>query len=252
LTPPAAPTITSIVPGTGSFTVSWSRPDGHGAPIASYTLQLSPGKKSCTTSGTHCTITGLQYQQQYSLVVHATNGTGLIGPGSPAVLAYPSATGKLAIWPHPLVQSALTQLRVGVIGGKPGDNATVSIPRAPVLRCRLNVAGQCSFTSYEPLAGDWTVYAVSGGQKATRTLYDVRISTPIQVKLGQAAHVMLTHCPPRSAVLITTDFTGNFSTRASASGSVSVFAPTPKSMTTLSVMVTVAGVNLGTVIVNVG
>jgi hypothetical protein len=81
-TVPGAPTGVSAVAGLGSATISWSVPvNNGGAPITGYTATALPGGKSCSTSGTSCTVQGLTPGQVYKFTVTATNGTGT-GPAS--------------------------------------------------------------------------------------------------------------------------------------------------------------------------
>jgi hypothetical protein len=56
---PSDPTNVTAVAGNAQATVSWSAPSFTGGTITGYTVTLNPGGKTCTTTTTSCTITGL-------------------------------------------------------------------------------------------------------------------------------------------------------------------------------------------------
>jgi hypothetical protein len=83
---PAAPASPSATGGgVSSSTASWSAPSWNGgAAVTSYTATATASgqtTRSCTTSGTSCSITGLTDNVTYTVSVTATNGTGT-GPAS--------------------------------------------------------------------------------------------------------------------------------------------------------------------------
>lgn len=102
---PCAPRNLAATPGVESATVSWSAPVAHNGEEPMYEVSLSPGGKSCMTSQTQCSFTGLVGNTQYSVSVNTRNSAGL----SSAVLA--------TVTPIPLV----TQLQL-----EPGDGSLVA------------------------------------------------------------------------------------------------------------------------------
>ena len=82
--PPPTPTPASVV--------SWTARATGGSPITGYTVTSSPGGKTCTTGGHHCTctVTGLTNGTAYTFTVTATNAVGTgpaSGPSAPATPA---------------------------------------------------------------------------------------------------------------------------------------------------------------------
>ena len=89
---PDAPSGVSGTAGVERVTVSWTPPahDG-GADITSYRATASPGGKSCTSSGTSCTVTGLDGGTAYTFRVTATNRAGTSAPSAPSGSVTPMA-----------------------------------------------------------------------------------------------------------------------------------------------------------------
>jgi len=85
---PAAPTITSVVPGRRSATITWTAGATTGATAKTYTV--TAGSLSCTTTSLSCTITGMTPDTEYSFTVAGTSGTQQ-SDSSAAVNATPQA-----------------------------------------------------------------------------------------------------------------------------------------------------------------
>ncbi len=91
---PAAPTGISVTSGDSRLYVSWTASAGTPEAtsyraVATSTVDTS-FSRSCTTSQTSCTITGLENGVTYSVVVYATSSGGNEGPASdPAVMGTP-------------------------------------------------------------------------------------------------------------------------------------------------------------------
>ena len=90
---PSAPSRTFAIPGDASIIVSWSRsPSSGGTTISGYRAEVSPGGKSCSTTGTVCTIVGLINGLVYNVTVHARS-TGGEGVTSAAIHVIPGVPG---------------------------------------------------------------------------------------------------------------------------------------------------------------
>jgi len=90
-TVPSAPTGLASQSGTGrSVTLSWTAPSQTGgAPILRYTVTASPSGRSCTSTGTSCSVTGLTNGQSYTFTVVATNAIGDSAASQPSASATP-------------------------------------------------------------------------------------------------------------------------------------------------------------------
>jgi len=78
ITPPSQPQAVRVTPVSKGLKVSWHAPSSDGgSPITAYTVKVSPGSRSCTTSALTCTIKGLNPKTRYSVVVTAKNVKGV-------------------------------------------------------------------------------------------------------------------------------------------------------------------------------
>lgn len=75
---PDTPTISSVVPGNQSLTVTWTAPSNDGTAITGYTATAVDGLSTvtCTTALLTCTITGLVNGTEYSVSLVASNAAG--------------------------------------------------------------------------------------------------------------------------------------------------------------------------------
>jgi hypothetical protein len=97
-TAPAAPTSVTAAAGDAQVTATWTPPvDTGGSPVTGYTATAAPGGRSCTTSGTTCTIGGLTNGTTYTVTVTATNAIGT----SPASAASNAVTPVAPVPPQP-------------------------------------------------------------------------------------------------------------------------------------------------------
>ena len=102
---PGIPVNPTVVIGNAQLTVSWSAPASNGgAAITSYQAVAKPGRFTCSTSTTSCTISGLTNGTHYVVTVSATNSAGpgqaatAAGSSTPAVA--PSAPTSVSVVPE--------------------------------------------------------------------------------------------------------------------------------------------------------
>ena len=75
---PGQPTLSSVVPGNQSLTVTWTAPSNDGTAITGYTATAVDGLSTltCTTVLLTCTITGLVNGTEYTVSLIASNAAG--------------------------------------------------------------------------------------------------------------------------------------------------------------------------------
>ena len=130
---PSAPTNVTATAGNAQATVSWSAPSFTGGTITGYTVTLNPGGKTCTTTTTSCTITGLTNGTAYTVEVTATNSAGtstpsvtLVTPVAPTItpavttasIKTLAATGTNLTLPLGLATALLGLGGLGVLGAR--------------------------------------------------------------------------------------------------------------------------------------
>jgi len=91
---PGAPSGTTAArSGSGKLTVSWTAPSSNGgSAVTGYTATATPGGKTCTTTSTSCSISGLTNGTNYTVTVTATNAVGTGSASSASKAAYPYAS----------------------------------------------------------------------------------------------------------------------------------------------------------------
>jgi hypothetical protein len=88
--PPPAPTGVSGTPGDGSVLVTWTAPaDDGGSPIIEFVVTASPDGVTCRTTGTSCTVTGLENGTGYTFTVIAINAVGESEESTPSATITP-------------------------------------------------------------------------------------------------------------------------------------------------------------------
>ncbi|MEY4397414.1 MAG: hypothetical protein RLZZ40_1170, partial [Actinomycetota bacterium] len=89
---PSAPVNPVAVRGDGHIVVSWEAAADGGRPLLDYTVVAQPGAHSCTTSSTHCDITGLVNGTDYSISVSARTVWGTSTSASLSSTIRPATT----------------------------------------------------------------------------------------------------------------------------------------------------------------
>lgn len=91
-TVPSPPKDVVVVAGSGRATISWGAATSQsGNGLVDYSATLSPGSKTCRTTATACTISGLHNGTRYSVEVNAANAVGASLPAAPLLPFIPGA-----------------------------------------------------------------------------------------------------------------------------------------------------------------
>ena len=172
-TVPGAPTGVTVAPGNKQATVSWTAPKKGGLPITAYTVTVTPGNTTVTSSTTSTTITGLTDGTLYTFAVTATNRLGVS----------PSASGTATTWTAPGVPTGVTVVpgnKQAVVswtppatGGSPITGYTVTV-----------TPGNTTVTSSSTLT---TITGLTDG-----TLYTFAVTATNVVGVSQSASVTAT------------------------------------------------------------
>jgi len=100
-TVPAAPNISSVVPGDGTLDVAWDEPSAGGSPITSYLVQYAASSgqwgPSSAVSDTRLTLLGLENGVGHDVRVAAVNAAGT-GPWSAVASATPRTVAGAPTW----------------------------------------------------------------------------------------------------------------------------------------------------------
>jgi hypothetical protein len=155
---PDAPTDASAVAASTQATVSWTPPDNTGgAKIIDYTVTSSPGNRTCTTSSTGCSVTGLTNGTAYTFTVKARNtygnsiastASGSVSPGAvpgaPQAVTATAGNAQASVsWSVPTSNTPATTSYTVVADQDASKTCTIA---APTLTC--NVTGLTNGTAY--------------------------------------------------------------------------------------------------------
>ncbi|HUX03957.1 MAG TPA: fibronectin type III domain-containing protein [Acidimicrobiales bacterium] len=122
---------------TSTVRVHWSAPSSTGgAPITEYIVTSHPSGRTCTTSSTECTITGLRSTASYTFTVVAKNKNGVSASATSnaVTLAATSASAHLTVSPSTGLTNGVT-VKVTGSGFVPNDQVFV-------VQCLRSAKGQ--------------------------------------------------------------------------------------------------------------
>ncbi len=220
---PDAPTAVSGIGTDSQVLVSWTASAANGSSISGYAVTASDGVHGCTTTGTSCTVGGLNNRTAYTFTVIATNG---VGPGPASAQSAPvtplfGAT-YVALTPNRLVDSRPGSGQTGIgfrlssvspVGFQvtdrvPGDSSRNVPGNATAVTGNLTVVGQTAL-GYLALTPE-----NPGGIPGTSTLNfpggDIR-ANGVTVPLGSGGRLWVTYVATAGATTdVVFDVTGYF------------------------------------------
>lgn len=102
VTPPQSPSRVSVRPNRDGVKVSWARPreDG-GEPIDSFIVRARPSNRTCTSTSTSCTISGLASGGTYRFEVRALTKAGTSRPARSKAIRLPEPRPTTPATPTP-------------------------------------------------------------------------------------------------------------------------------------------------------
>ena len=180
---PGRPANVSATAGNAAATVTWTAAPTNGSPITGYTVTSSPGGKTCTSSSTSCTVTGLTNGTSYTFTVTATNaiGTGPASTPSAAVTpTFPSAT-----------KPTLSSSRTGRLGLELTWTAP-TLPTAPVTGYEL----QRTDVTIDTYGASTTSASLTLQPTETAVFAVAALEGSLVSPVSPAVTVSLAHVPP--------------------------------------------------------
>jgi hypothetical protein len=165
-TVPIAPANVQAFPQNGAIQVGWSAPPDGGSPITGYTLTMSPGgaTASTTAGNTVATVSGLANGTAYTVLVTAANQAGpslaaQAGPVTPAAAVVPTApanltaastaAGTVAFQWTPPASSGTSAITGYTVTASPGGKTITSDQCAGTpAQCTATMTGLTASTAY--------------------------------------------------------------------------------------------------------
>jgi hypothetical protein len=96
--PPGAPGQVTATAGNASAVVSWTVPSSAGSfAVSTYQVTSSPGGRTCLTSATSCSVSGLTNGTDYTFTVKALNGAGWGAASEPSNTVTPRGPAAISI-----------------------------------------------------------------------------------------------------------------------------------------------------------
>lgn len=180
---PCAPRNLTTTPAVESATVSWDAPVAHNGETPSYEVLLTPGGKSCSTTQTQCSFTGLMGNTQYSVSVITRNSAGTSSAIQATVTPIPSVT-QLQLTPGDgtLVASWTAAVGPGITFTaivSPGDSRCVTTTTSCVFEGLVNDQTYSVTVTGENSVGASSTSGVAAPNGAPKVPTVVRTSTGI-------------------------------------------------------------------------